>query len=392
MNFTELHQHIKSQFDPSLTENLIEETGVRIHFLNFNSLANECPLERNYLEKMRESVPGGKLDNTVNENNQFSYPVFIPSGKTVNDKAIILLHGLNERKWDKYLAWGHYLAENTNKSVIIFPLSFHLNRGLPDWTNSHLLFKKADERKQSSEDKEESSTFVNLTLSERLTESPERFFLSGLQTAYDLNSLLEDINEGRHPLFEKGTHADFFAYSIGGLLAQVMFMANTNGLLSKSKLFLFCAGSMFTHMNGVSRLIMDKTAFLKIHNYYREDLDKNIISSPSFSDFFRESKVGEAFRAMIRPDRFKKFRENFFRSAQKQIYAIALKNDKIIPADKISETLLGRKNKLPKNMEIYDFPYPYTHETPFPVNKNGLTDSVNLAFEEIFRKAAIFLA
>jgi Family of unknown function (DUF6051) len=392
MNFTELHNHIKSQFNPAHAENQIEGTGVNIQFLNFNSSKDLQPSEKDYLYQMRESVPGGILDNQVAQNNQFSYPVFIPPGKTINDKAIILLHGLNERKWDKYLAWGHYLAEHTNKSVIIFPMSFHMNRGLPDWVDPRLLSKKADVRKQIIHDNEASTTFVNLTLSERLTESPERFFLSGLQTAYDLTNLLEDINEGKHPLFEKGTHADFFAYSIGGLLAEVMFMANPKGLLSNSKLFLFCAGSMFTYMNGVSRVIMDKQAFMKIHKYYREDLEKSINSKGAFADFFAQSKIGEAFRAMIRPDRFKALRENFFRSRQKQLFAISLKNDKVIPAINISETLLGRRNKLPENMEVYDFPYPYTHEMPFPIKIDGIKDSVNLAFDKIFSKAAVFLA
>jgi hypothetical protein len=391
MNFTELHNHIKSQFNPAIKEKLIEGTGVKIRFCNFISYKALYPSEKDYLHRMRESVPGGLADNQVCQNNQFSYPVFIPPGKTINDKAIILLHGLNERKWDKYLAWGHYLAENTNKSVIIFPISFHLNRGLPDWLDPRLLSKKANARKQIVQDKQGSTTFVNLTLSERLTESPERFFLSGLQTAIDLTSLLEDINEGKHPLFEKDTHADFFAYSIGGLLAEVMFMADTKALLTKSKLFLFCAGSMFTNMNGVSRVIMDKTAFAKIHKYYREDLEKNIHSKGAFAEFFGQSKIGEAFRAMIRPDRYKKQRENFFRSRQKQLYAISLKNDKVIPAESISETLLGRRNRLPENMEVFDFPYPYTHEMPFPVKPDGIKDSVNQAFDVIFRKAAVFL-
>ena len=60
-----------------------------------------------------------------------------------------MLHGLNERKWDKYLAWAHYLAEETGKPVIIFPTSFHINRSLPEWLNPRLMNTRAEFRRKN---------------------------------------------------------------------------------------------------------------------------------------------------------------------------------------------------------------------------------------------------
>ncbi|NCB08163.1 MAG: hypothetical protein EOM73_08375, partial [Bacteroidia bacterium] len=61
-------------------------------------------------------------DSKIEENRQFNYPVFVP-GQGKNNRAIILLHGLNERDWTKYLPWGEYLAKNTQRTVILFPLA-----------------------------------------------------------------------------------------------------------------------------------------------------------------------------------------------------------------------------------------------------------------------------
>jgi hypothetical protein len=49
-------------------------------------------------------------DSTVSENREFPYVVFVPAGKEKCDRAIILLHGLNERNWNKYLVWAEDLV------------------------------------------------------------------------------------------------------------------------------------------------------------------------------------------------------------------------------------------------------------------------------------------
>ena len=74
-------------------------------------------------------------DDRIQENKSFSYAIFTPSGRKKNNEAIILLHGLNERTWEKYLTWAEYLTHTTGKPVILFPIAFHMNRTPGLWAN-----------------------------------------------------------------------------------------------------------------------------------------------------------------------------------------------------------------------------------------------------------------
>jgi pimeloyl-ACP methyl ester carboxylesterase len=389
MQFTENYTFLKSIFNPSIDVNSIPGSKTEIRFCVFESPAEINP-ETEVLQELRRNLKGGDTDQMMLENHKFYYPVFCPSGKK-NNKAILMLHGLNERKWDKYLVWAYYLAEQTGKSVILFPTSFHLNRGLSSWLDVRQLTQMVQKRISRFTNIQESS-YANFTLSERLTESPERFFISGLQTANDIASLLKQIERGEHPSFEINTKADIFAYSIGGLLGQVLMMENPDGLLTDSKLFLFCAGSVFEHMNGASRLIMDSKANERLHIYYLDEFEEQLKKPGITFDFFNESRLGIAFRSMIALNRYRKSRESVFREISDQIYAITLKEDKVIPADKIYENLVGSLNQDQPKVEILHFDYPYMHETPFPTKIKGIEEKVNEAFRVIFGKAAAFLA
>jgi pimeloyl-ACP methyl ester carboxylesterase len=390
MQFTESYTFLKSLFNPALELNKIPGSNTEIRFCLFESPAEINP-ETEILQELRRKLKGGQTDQAILENHKFYYPVFCPSDRKKNDKAILMLHGLNERKWDKYLVWAFYLAEQTGKSVILFPTSFHLNRGPEAWLNVRQLTKMVEERMLKFSNLQE-TTFANLTLSNRLTESPERFFLSGLQTANDITSLLKHIKRGEHQYFEADTRADVFAYSIGGLLAQVLMMENPDGLLTDSKLFLFCAGSVFEHMNGISRCIMDSAANTRLHSYYETEFENEIKRNRILRDFFNESKIGLAFRSMIALNRYRNSRESVFREISEKIYAIALKDDTVIPADKIYENLLGSTRNDKLKVDILHFDYPYLHEMPFPTKLAGIEEKVNEAFRVIFGKAAAFLA
>lgn len=104
-------------------------------------------------------------DDHIQENKTFNYTVFAPSGKEKRDKAIILLHGLNERTWEKYLTWAEYLAGSTGKPVILFPIAFHMNRTPGSWCNPRMVLPWVNRRKQEI-DNLENSTFANVTLSQ----------------------------------------------------------------------------------------------------------------------------------------------------------------------------------------------------------------------------------
>jgi hypothetical protein len=389
MEFTERYHWLKEHFDPSKENSFFPGTNVGIRFLNFES--GNVSKDEHLLPELRKVMSPGTEDEQIEENKHFSYPVFYPLNRPVNDHAILLLHGLNERRWDKYLTWAHYLVEKTGKSVIIFPISFHISRSYPLWFDVRLLNSKAEERKAKIAGVQ-LSTYANLTLSERLSEHPERFLLAGFQTANDIVKLATSMRKGEHPMFSKDSNTDLFAYSIGGLLAQVLMIANPSGLFSRSKLFLFCAGSTFSYMNGVSKVIMDSVANDNLHYYYQYELEKKLTQPGILSEFFHDNRLAIAFRAMIAPHVLKRIREKVFTRLHKQIYAISFRDDQIIPAIAVSETLMGSNNKLPDNMEVLHYDYPYTHEMPFPVKCPDLQALVDEAFERVFSKAALFLA
>jgi hypothetical protein len=326
-------------------------------------------------------------DYLIPENQNFSYPVFLPENQKYN-KAIILLHGLNERSWVKYLSWAYYLAQNMQRPVILFPISFHMNRAPKEWSDARQMSTYVTERKKLGEEAMLSS-FVNLALSQRLSESPLRFFTSGQQSANDMVQLLKQVQNGDFPFLEKDTTVDFFSYSIGAFLSQILFLANPDKLLSNSKLFMFCGGSVFSEMNGVSKLIMDKKAFSRIHNFYIDGLE----NSAGFSDvngYIRATPLGRAFRAMLSYDKLKEYRADLFRRLNKQIQAIGLLKDTVIPVRGILATLGDGKRCT--NAEVMDFPYAYSHEMPFPLftdpAKAGIVDRY---FEQVFSRAVTFL-
>ncbi|HEY4787572.1 MAG TPA: DUF6051 family protein [Bacteroidales bacterium] len=328
-------------------------------------------------------------DSKYFENNHFTYSVFVPKKQRQYKKAIILLHGLNERHWDKYLPWAYYLAQKMQRPVILFPIAFHMNRGHLSWNNAKALAPLIALRK--NEFNTQSLTFANIALSIRLTEDPLRFLKSGQQTAEDLTLLLQQLEQGLVPIFTKGTKADFFSYSIGAFVSQIMFLSHSKGLLNNSKLFLFCGGAFFNEMNGVSRLIMDNIAFDSIKNYYTLNLSNILKNNKLLSSLLSEFSLGKAFYAMLKEENNKEWREKILNESLKQIYAVTLKKDTVIPALG-TEKVLGFSHKLQAHNEIIDFPYDYSHEVPFPVSGKTDCSIVNQSFDKVFSRAGEFLA
>ncbi len=316
----------------------------------------------------------------INENLSFEYPIFLPPGTTRHEKAILLLHGLNERSWSKYLPWAEQLALLTNRPVILFPIAFHINRAPVDWSNPRSLAGLLNLRKQRY-DGDRSVSFANVALSERITESPERFYLSGRQTWDDLTRLFEEIRNGRHPLFKEGCRIDLFAYSIGVFLSQVALMANEKQLFSDSKLFMFCGGSIFRSMCGTSRSIMDRAAFERLQDYYVNRFGCEPESS------WRRDSAFEAFFRMIIPERLKEERENFFLRIRNRIAGVSLLKDSVIPYQGVREALGCETAE--SVITLQDFPFDYSHENPFPPQTKERT-SLNTAFGNIFSRAAAF--
>ena len=323
-------------------------------------------------------------DDHIQENKTFNYTIFAPSGKEKRDKAIILLHGLNERTWEKYLTWAEYLAGSTGKPVILFPIAFHMNRTPGSWCNPRMVLPWVNRRKQEI-DNLENSTFANVTLSSRLSGNPLRFYASGRESVYNLWQLVHEIKSGKHPLFKDDTSINLFAYSIGALLSQVLLLSNPEKMFSDTRLFMFCGGSIFSQMNGNARDIMDQEAFNSLQRFYRHDFLEERSLPTSFKNDFLE----QAFKAMIRPEIMQDYRESFFEQAQNRIRIISLAKDTVMPTRGVVEAL-GAKNA-GKILEQLDFPYEYSHQNPFPTNTGATPEMLHQAFEGVFSRAANFL-
>jgi len=367
----------RSLFDPDANEIRINGSETRIVNLWFRS------------DFAKESFSRAE-DAGISENMSFRYPVFIPPRKD-SKKVILLLHGLNERSWIKYLTWGYRLSEDTGSYVILFPISFHVNRSPVSWIDPRKMTGFLSERRENYENVEMSS-FANIVLSNRLTHEPMRFFSSGYQTASDLIKLLSEINHGHHEIIPKESRADIFAYSIGAFLGQILLIGNPDGLLSDSRLFMFCGGSVFSNMYGTSKLIMDSLAYKKVYSFFMNDLEKEIHKETPLSIFLRTSQLGIAFRSMIDFEGFRAFRENILGKLRERIRAITLARDSVIPAAGILKTLGSLTRINHKSVEVWDFPFPYTHENPFPLLNNSLREKVDRCFRQVFSEAAMFLA
>jgi Family of unknown function (DUF6051) len=376
MDYTRKYHELKTIFDPGMKAINIPDSEIRIINREFFS------------DSVSDSILN-KKDILIAENVSFSYPVFVPADAT-SRKVILLLHGLNERSWVKYLVWAFFLAQNTGSYVILFPISFHINRSPELWKDPRAMFPYLSERRTSYGDIYMSS-LANIALSNRLTEDPMRFFNSGYQTVADIVKLMTLIREGRHNLVPGGSRVNIFAYSIGAFLAQIIMMGNPENLFDETKLFMFCGGSVFSNMNGTSKFIMDRLAYDKVYNFYLGDFENEIKGRSQFFSFLCSSRIGMAFRSMIDTGRFRKFRETRLAAIKEQIRSIALVKDAVIPAKGIVKTLNYKTSESDNRIQVTDFPFPYTHENPFPVFDTSLSFEVDRSFERLFTAASLFL-
>src|SRR5664279_3781727 len=170
MEYTKTYNELKSVFTNENRIMSIPDSDIKIHNILFQS---DVPLKEF----------SNQNDTLIAENRSFSYPVFTPRNRK-SDKVILLLHGLNERSWVKYLVWAYCLAQNTDSYVILFPISFHINRSPSSWKDPRAMINFLKER-NSSLSGINMSSFANVAISNRLTEDPMRFFKSGYETKSD---------------------------------------------------------------------------------------------------------------------------------------------------------------------------------------------------------------
>lgn len=399
MGYTVTEKEIAMHFRGGMTEGMIPGTGVTLTAQRFRSVvdstihdAGEVPGAFRSLFRSRE---------IEESNREFSYYILFPGGANGSESAesrgtglsrpagrgaIILLHGLNERGWDKYVQWGTRLASGTGRPVVMFPLAYHMNRSPRSWVDRHIMMPLVTARMALMPDTR-LSTFINVALSTRMTVSPQRFMLSGYQTAVDLSALIGSMREGLIPGIAAGGPADIFAYSIGALVTQVMMLSNPSPLPDDTRIMLFCGGSTFSQMNGTSRLIMDSRAFEMLLSYYlRWPAVPMNGSRKRLMRLMNDTPEGEAFFSMTSQERLKSLRGRPFGRFDGRLKAITFAGDTVIPPAAVCETLKDADS------EIWDPGYPCTHESPFPVLAGDKADAADRTFDRLFDTAAGFLS
>lgn len=426
MKYKEIYNLFKKRFDFEQDNINIPELETQILNFDFESFSssllpgrdsyfcnehNKSFSAENMVFDKPDSPHLNKILNTtdaeVKENINFRYSILthlhVPIEKNADKKknkkkdkkekkqkpkgVIILLHGLNEKDWNKYYPWAYKLMEQTGKMVILFPIAFHMNRVPKLWTNPKFM-KKVNEERKLLFPSISNASFANSALSCRLQFSPQRLLWSGLQSFFDIIQLVREIRSGTHPLIEKDLSIDFFAYSIGSFLANILLMTNSYNYLIDSKLFHFCGGPTLNRMSAASKYILDSEANIAVYSYYIEHLEQELKKNKRLSHYFsRLHPEGNYFKCMLDFHKMQSFRENRFHELSKQIYAVALKKDVVVPPPEVKNTLQGSERKIPIKVKTLDFKYRYDHIIPFPYTGSNI-DEVDKEFNSVFKIAA----
>ncbi|MCU4154773.1 hypothetical protein J1N10_02225 [Carboxylicivirga sp. A043] len=372
MNYFFLYQTLKAQFSSGAATHSPGESAFGYYTHEFHSKSSLT-----FKGGVTSPFDVELIDSVTNTN--FTYPIFHPSRGKKTEGCIILLHGLNERSWEKYLPWGYQLANYTGKTVILFPIAYHMNRSPKAWCDPRQMNSFVKER-QLYVPQVKSLSVANVALSERLTNHPERFLLSGYQAANDLLDLVASIKAGTHNFIKKDASVDFFAYSIGSFLSQILFLAHGEKELANSRLFIFCGGSVFEDWQGVSKYIMDSKAFERLHEYYNSSDE---LTHQEVSEVVNHTALGQSFVDMLSSRNLKKRGEGYYSALKGRISAVVLKNDSVAIVDKVKQTLKGIR------VDEWDLNYKYSHITPFPLLSNKLVNQVNEAFEKLMLRASL---
>ncbi len=382
LDYNTLFQQLRNTFSGKQSHEWLNKTGMNLWFNSFHSTTT---VDEDFFSDESADDMFFNPDTAKRYNENFEYPVFVPDSPNARKSCIVLLHGLNERNWEKYLPWAYSLAKQTGKSVILFPIAYHMSRSPEYWKDPRKMLPYVLQRHQELPGVGMSSV-ANVALSRRLTLQPERLFFSGHQVAGDLMQLMDSITNGLHPLFDKDATIDYFSYSIGTFLTQVLMLGNPGERLDNSKFFFFCGGSAFDDIYGVSKFILDTKAYEKLKHYYSNDFETDLKKKTNWRGIFNSSGLGESFRSMLSLKMLKHYNTNPFSKYKDRLMSLSLKQDKVIIPEKVAGALKGNR------VEETDYNYQYSHENPFPIsNKPLIKDQVNMAFDSFINKAASFL-
>jgi hypothetical protein len=321
-------------------------------------------------------------DRLAEENKRVSCSIVRPSGALPGaalDRACLLLHGLNERSWEKYQSWAQAIADKGDCAVILFPIAFHMDRSPASWANFGIMRGVSKARSARYPGLAQSS-MANSAISERLDEAPGRFFLSGLMACLDLGDLVTELRSGAIPGIAADANLGFFGYSIGTYLLQCLSLADER-FAASGKRFLFCGGPYLSAMQPVSKYIMDSRAHSRLLNFWVYDLDAELRADPELASLV-DSPEGRAYCAMVDPRHPQLHRKELFSDGRTQVASLI--GDEVMPRAAILDSFAGTGVE----PTFFDLPAPCTHIAPF--NPLG-GEAVGPAFEELFDKVAAHL-
>lgn len=405
MHYYELYSLLKNNFPDNSERSVIPELGIDIKQYLFTSekaalflsgsrqlqcSAHALDFEEDCRTNDKEET--GPSDFDICCNQSFAYYIIKQSAQERAKGCILLFHGLNEKRWDKYLPWAYELARRTGKAVLLFPIAFHMDRAPEDWSDKQKMLQLARGRAAKYPENNTSSSFINAAISSRLEHFPQRLFWSGLQTYADVVQLIDSIRENKVPELIPEATVDLFGYSIGSFFACILKMANPSGYFKQAKLFCFCGGMTIDRMFPVSKYIMDASAAIAMQRIYAELLSANFATDKRLAHFQDwEQHPEEAwFKTMLRYNYYVNERETLLGEMSRQIMALVLKQDEVAPPVEALNTMKGGYRDIPIEVIIDDYAYPYSHVNPFSL-VHKYKQEVDEAFYRFTSQAAHFL-
>jgi hypothetical protein len=192
-------------------------------------------------------------------------------------------------------------------------------------------------------------------------------------------------------LIDKNCSINFFSYSIGSLLAEIVKLTNYKGYFSDSKICMFCGGAVFNRLSPVSKFILDSEANVALYSYLVEHIGSHMKNDARLAHYLNEQHPeGFNFYCMFDIRVQRAYRERMFENIREQVLGISLKKDTVIPSYEVINTLQGVARNIAIPVDIFDFPFDYMHENPFPALKS-IEGQVDEAFKRVFDRVCGFL-